>query len=116
MERIPDYAILTWEGYAEKPEPQVSRTDMETGPAKQVRLRSRSVTTRPVQYLFASVADYLAFKSWVNNAIYGGADWFLWTDPVDGIEKQARMSGGSYEGAPWGEGGEWLVKFTLESW
>jgi hypothetical protein len=113
---FPTYAQLLLEGFSEKPETQVSRTEMEGGLAKQRRVRSRALVARPVQYVIPSTAEYSAFKDWINNTLAGGADWYFWTDPVDGLEKLARIKGGEYEGTPWGDDGKWIVKFTLETW
>lgn len=114
---LPSYATLLFDGYKEQPQPGVIRTDVETGPAKQTKTKSRVTVQRPVKIKFSSLANYVSFKGWVKDDISYGADWFNWTDPVDSTTKLGRMVGGQYEGDPQVKSlGCWIVSFTLETW
>lgn len=114
MASFPDYLKPLVDGFAEEPEPMVLRTDMESGPAKQATSASLAVVTRPMMYA-ADLAGYQAFKSWLKTIHYG-ADWFLWTDPIDGLAKQARIVGGKYRATPDKSKFYWRISLSLETW
>lgn len=117
MSGFPSYAVPLIEGYGERPEPAVERTEMESGPPKQMRVRSRALVTRPVKYLLASQADYAAFMAWFRDTLGAGADWFDWTDPRDGVTKKARIVGGKLDARPTVKTlARWIVSFELETW
>lgn len=117
MESFPAYAEIKFEGFSEKRESALLRSDMESGPPKQVRIKSRVLTDRPVKIRLSSLADYNAFVSWFSNAIHEGADWFSWTDPVSGTVKTARFSAGGFNAAPVaGTLGRWVVTTSIETW
>jgi hypothetical protein len=114
--------MSVWPGYAqiasisEKPESALVRTQMESGPAKQTRMRSRQTVMRPVLVAIDSLADYTSFKAWIATTLRNGADWFDWSDPVDGIIKRARIVNGDYQGRPLGNSlAYWEVSLTLET-
>ncbi len=118
MPAFPTNGELLFDGYGEQPERAVIRTDMEAGPPKQAMIRQRQNIARPVAYRFSS-ANYAAFKVWFRDQIARGASWFDWTDPLDGVVRQARMQNGEFRaqmvnngtGAP-----DWDVFFSLETW
>jgi hypothetical protein len=98
-------------------EPAVQRTDMESGPPKQAKIRSRVMVTREVRYAFASLTDYNAFITWFNTDIARGASWFDWTDPVSDTVKQARIVVGAIEEEqPNKTMDVWILKFRIETW
>lgn len=114
---FPSYAKHLFEGFGEQPQPIVQRTEMESGPAKQLLVGSRQMIRRPVTYKLSSKADYLAFKAWVKGEAAYGNNWFDWTDPVDGVVKQARIVDGKVEYAPLNKAlFKWTAAFTLETW
>ena len=116
MQTFPNYAILLFEGFAENPASNVSRTEMESGPPKQATTSSRGMVERPVVYALESPAQYQSFKDWVKS-IGGGADWFLWNDPVDGVQKPARIVSGQISYKPRVSTLQsWRASFSLETW
>jgi len=119
MAAFPTYGLFLFEGYAEQPQSGLKRTEMESGPAKQAVVRSRVMVHRPIKYRF-NATDYASFKTFVKDTLIGGSDWFDWSDPVDGVTKQARIVSGEYQGraVSIGEGvlPEWEVSFSLETW
>lgn len=114
---FPASAKLRVAGFAQRRQAGLQRSPMEAGPAKQSRYLSRVSVQRPVALLFDTRADYQAFIVWFNTEINRGADWFNWTDPVDGIVKLARIVGGELtDEAPAGSLNAWIVQCTLETW
>lgn len=107
-------------GFAERPESRLGRTEMESGPAKQRRVRTRAMRRRPVTYLYTA-ERYLQFRAWVD-ATEG--DWFEWVDPADGLTKLARLVGApgqpAYDAKPYvtapGARLSWEVSFEIETW
>ncbi len=117
MMAFPIYAKHLFDGFAENPKPVVQRTEMESGPAKQLLVSSRQMVERPVTYKLSSKADYQAFKAWVAGEAAYGNNWFDWTDPVDSTVKQARIVKGEISYTPLSKAlTKWTAAFTLETW
>ena len=57
MAAFPAYPKLLFQGFAEKPESAIKRSDNESGPAKQLKTKSRVLVKRNVIYLLTSNAD-----------------------------------------------------------
>ena len=117
MEAWPAYAKIKFENFAENRDSGLMRTDMETGPAKQVRIKSLVMVTRPVKIRLESLVNYQAFVVWFSTNINEGADWFNWTDPVSGAVKIARFAEGGLKAQPLaGTLGYWEISQSLETW
>lgn len=118
MATWPSYAKLRHEGFAEQREPALLRTEMESGPPRQAKVKSRVMVTRQVVIDIESGANYALFKTWFGTTINEGADWFDWTDPVDSVSKSARFAGGGFSAAPISNAvaGKWLVRASIETW
>lgn len=116
MADFPSYATLLLQGFNEVRESALMRTEMESGPPKQAKIKSRVLTTRNAQVYLKTKADYLSFRSWYSS-INEGADWFSWRDPVTGTTVQARFAGGGFDASPMaGLRDAWVVKAKLETW
>lgn len=118
MATFPTYAAIRFDGYGEEPESAVLRTDMETGPAKQLKTKSRVMVSVSANIYIGSKANYSSFLSWFKTDINRGTDWFTWTNPVTGSSTQARIVGGKLGKAqPLGPDlGAWVIPCTLEYW
>ncbi len=117
METFPSYVKIRLEGFAEKRESALLRSETESGPPKQARIKSRVLVTRAVRLRLETKANYLAFVAWFSTNINEGADWFLWTDPVSGTVREARFSEGGLNAAPLaGTLGYWEISSTIETW
>ena len=118
MAAYPAYGLFLFDGYSEKPESSVIRSQMESGPPKQAKVKSKLRVVRPAKYRY-SHAEYLTFKVFVKTTLFLGADWFDWKDPVDGATKQGRIVDGVYEGKAVKIGEQqlpdWVVSFDLET-
>ena len=115
---FPSYAKLLIAGFGEQAAPGVLRTQMESGPAKQLKTKSRVEVQRPARIRVMSKADYLLFMVWFKTTINQGADWFDWTDPVAGSTVSARIVGGQLGAAQpmAGIAGGWVIPCTIETW
>lgn len=113
------YGKLLLRDYGERPESAILRTDMESGPAKQAKVRSKVLVSRSVNIDYSNT-EYGQFKTWFNGTLGYGANWFYWTDPRDGGSKLARIVRGEYEAKAYvksmGDELRWQVSLTLESW
>lgn len=117
MATWPFYAKFLADGFSVRRESALMRTDMETGPAKQARVRSRVLVQRSGSILLETKAEYLAFVAWFANDISEGASWFDWTDPVDGVLKTARIAASEgLEQSPLAALRAWRVRLTIETW
>ncbi len=117
MAAFPATAHIIFDGYAQTPQPAVSRTDMEDGPPKQFRRRSRVMVERPVTVYLNSKADFDDFNEWFRDDINRGAAWFDWVDPYDSVTKQARIKGGRIDAKPRRKAMDlWAVAMVIETW
>lgn len=94
MPSWPSYAHIQLDGYAEQRETALQATEMESGPPKLVRVKSRVMVRRPVAVRFDTRADYAAFIAWFQSDIKHGSLWFDWTDPLTRSPRQARIKDG----------------------
>lgn len=118
MAAFPTYARVLLAGYGETADSGVLRTAMESGPPKQLKVKSRVMVTREVALHFKTKADYASFLTFVRTTLNMGADWFTWTDPVDGASKSARLVDGRLgEARPLAAmDGGWTVSCAIETW
>lgn len=93
----------------------VARDEFEDGPAKQARIRKNPIMSYYCKYSIESKAEYLSFLTWFYDTVHGGALWFDWTDPVDGVLKQARIVADTFDSAePTTDLEYWAVSFVIE--
>ena len=116
MPTFPTYAKLLADGYAEQRDSALLRTEMEDGPPKQAKIKSRVMVTRPVKILIQSRADYLNFVQWFATDLAEGSAWFDFVDPVSGTTKQARFVGGGLEASPQAGLALWTIPLKIETW
>ena len=116
MATVPTYAKILASGYAEQRESAVLRTEMESGPPKQAKIKSRVMVVRPVNVLIQSRADYLSFVDWFVEDLNEGSAWFDFTDPVTNTVKQARFVGGGLEATPQAGLTLWTIPLKIETW
>lgn len=117
METFPSYVKIGMEGYNEKRESALLRSDMESGPTKQAKIKSAVLVTRHAKLLFRTNAEYQSFINWFSVNINEGADWFTWTDPTSLTVKQARFVSGGLDAAPLGNAsGPWTASANIETW
>ncbi|MBV6304941.1 hypothetical protein KVP10_08575 [Candidimonas humi] len=113
MATFPDYATILLDGFDKQADYGVLRTDMDGGIAKQRARYSLPIVTRNAQILVESVEDKNGFDAWVKTDLFGGAGWFDWTDPLDGVTKQARIVKGAVK---WTSPGIiWLAQVQIET-
>lgn len=117
METFPAYVEIRHEGFSENRESALLRSDVESGPAKQARIKTAVLVTRPCQLRFLTKTDYLAFVAWYKTSINEGADWFTWPDPVSGLSVTARFADGGFKATPLaGTLGYWVIPVNIETW
>lgn len=116
MATFPGYPTLMAAGFAQKRSTALLRTQMESGPPKQLKVKSRVMVTRPVSYFLSTLSDFNNFVTFFQTTINYGADWFTWTDPLDSVAKLARIVGELDVEEPGVAMTYWVVKFNLETW
>jgi hypothetical protein len=117
MSTFPSYATILGEGYTQRRDSALQRTQMESGPPKQLKKVSRVMVTRSVTVLLSSQADFASFIDWYQDDLNYGADWFTWTDPLDHAAKSARIvSKLDVEEPVEAALLNWKVQFMLETW
>lgn len=118
MPTWPSYAHILHAGYSVTRESALQRTDMESGPPKQARVRSRVMVRRALTVRLDAKADYLNFIDWFAVTIKEGALWFDWTDPIDGQSKPARIvASEGIDQSPLGpRQSQWRVPLIIETW
>jgi hypothetical protein len=116
MPTFPSYATILAEGYKEQREPGFQRTEMESGPPKQARVKFRPMVARPVRILLDTLADYDDFTAWFRDDLKEGALWFDLVDPVRGVPVQARFTEGLDAAPDVQDGSRWIVASKMETW
>jgi hypothetical protein len=109
---FPSYARIIADGYGDQADFGVIRSDMD-GLAKQRPRWSKPIITRTVTIMLNTVSDRILFDTFVRDDLNGGSSWFTFTDPIDGVSKQGRISSGPVQ---WSTPGVvWLAKASIES-
>lgn len=99
MSSFPAYARILRDGYSEKYNPSILRTDMDRGVPKQRIENSRVMAEISLGVLFKTKADSDSFEDWYFNTL-GRVDWFDFTLPRTKQVVRARFKDadmGSYE-------------------
>lgn len=113
MATFPTYACILLADYSEETDYGVLRTEMDSGLARQRARWTKPIRTRTCQIKVSSIADKKSFDTWMLNDLSGGVAWFDYTDPLDGVTKQARIAGGKIT---WTSPGKmWLGAAELET-
>ena len=94
MAAFPDYAKILLAGFKEEADYGILRTDMDGGIAKQRPRWTTPIVTRDVNVHVGSIGQKNDFDLWLATDLNGGAGWFDWVDPLDGVTKQARFVSG----------------------
>ena len=117
MATFPTYANLLYSGYQKVRESSLMRTDMESGPPKQARVKSNVMEVHTVKIYLASKSDFQSFESWYINDISDGASWFNFVDPISGSTVQARFREGGYSASPMSAAmQDWEINAKIEVW
>lgn len=116
MPAWPAYAAFLADGFGVRRESALTRTEMESGPPKQARTRSRTMVERSGSVLLRSKTDYIAFMDWIETDLDGGSAWFDWVDPLSQSTRQARLLATPFEAQAVRGLNLWRLPITLETW
>lgn len=116
MPTLPTYVKILADGFAEQRENTLLRSEFESGPPRQARIKHRAMIRRPAKLLIETKANYLAFLDWFSTELNEGANWFDWTDPVRSTTVQARIVAGDLTASPAPGLAVWMIPVTLETW
>lgn len=117
MATLPSYVKIQFDGYSQVRESGLLRTEMESGPPRQTRFKTRVMITRRIQLLIESKANFQAFETWFMNDLSGGSLFFDMPDPVSKATIQARFVGGTYTAMPMTSTMNiWRIDCEIESW
>lgn len=117
MATLPTYINVLFDGYSQKRESALLRSEMEYGPPKQAKTKSLVMITRSAKLYLASKANFQSFETWYRTDINEGVSWFNMTDPVSGSTISARFVGGGYTAKPMTPAMQkWEISVEIESW
>lgn len=117
MATLPSYVKILFQDYSQRRESALLRTEMESGPPKQAKVRSRVMLTRAAKLYLSSKADFQSFETWYREDLDEGALFFTMVDPVSGSNIEARFVGGGYTATPMSAAMQlWQVEVNIESW
>lgn len=116
MATFPSYAKILLNGYSKKRESALMRTEMENGPPKQVKVRTKPMVVYAATVDLKSKADLYSFENWYINDINEGASWFTFTEPVTKVALQARIRDGGYTASPNASSNSWQIQLQIEVW
>ncbi|WP_069383956.1 hypothetical protein [Halomonas caseinilytica] len=106
---LPQHPLI--KEYAETPQSNVIRSQMDVGPAKTRRRSTATTTDAEVVYLLTG-PQRQTFLDWLNNDIAGGALPFDWPRPRAGVESVLIKGDPPYNMEPAGQ--KWRLSMTLE--
>lgn len=113
MATFPTYAEIVLDGYQEKPDYGVLRTEMDNSLPKQRSRRSLPIVKRDVRIKVADRTKKAAFDDWFANDLNGGTGWFDFYDNVANVTKQGRIVGGAIS---WSTPGfVWIAQCSIET-
>ena len=114
---LPSYAKILLSGYQHQRESALLRSEMESGPSKQVKVKSKVMVTRTCNIFLETLADFESFQAWYAGDLSEGALWFNYPDPVSKQTKIARFVDGGFTATPKANSqGSWIVQAKIESW
>lgn len=117
MATFPTYADILYEGFSQSRESALIRTEMDSGPPRQAKIKSRVMVTRNVSIYLSSKTELANFESWFQNDVNYGASWFNFTDPITGSTVQARFADGAYTITPMSAKlNHWKLVTKIETW
>lgn len=117
MATLPSYVQILFDGYSQKRESALLRTEMEYGPSKQAKVKSLVMITRSAKLYISTKSNFQSFETWYRTDISEGADWFTMTDPVSNASITARFVGGGYTAKPMSAAMQnWEIGVEIESW
>jgi len=117
MAALPSYVRILFEGYTQQRDSGLLRTEMESGPPRQARFKTRVMITRQARLYISSKANFAAFETWFMNDLAGGSLFFDMADPVSGATIQARFVGGTYTAKPLSSSmAHWELSCQIENW
>ena len=117
MATFPSYANILYQNFSQSRESALIRSEMESGPPKQAKIKSKVMQVQNVNIYVASKADFASFQSWYQSDINEGADWFNYVDPITGSTISARFRDGGYDATPMTANMEnWEIKAKIEYW
>lgn len=117
MATFPTYAKVLFNGYSQKKESALLRTEMDSGPPKQAKVKSKVMVVRSVKIYLSSKSDFQSFETWYDTDLEQGSSWFDFTDPVSGSTVQARFRDGGYTSTPMiADMSRWEITAQIESW
>lgn len=117
MAAFPNYAQILFNGYSKKRESALLRSEMDSGPPKQARVKYNVMETHNVSIYLSTKSDFQSFETWYSDTIGEGSAWFDFVDPVSGSTVQARFKDGGYTAKPMAANMEqWEVSANIEIW
>lgn len=117
MATFPAYAQILYKDFSQKKESALLRTEMDSGPPKQAKVKSKVMVVRTVRIYLNSRANFNSFEAWYANDLALGSAWFDFVDPISGITVQARFRDGGYTSQPMSAKMEdWEIAAQIESW
>ena len=117
MATFPAYANILYNGYSKKRESALLRSEMDSGPPKQARVKYNVMEVHSVKIYVSSNANFQLFETWYSDDLAEGANWFNFTDPVTKSTVQARFKDGGYTATPMTADMEnWEIAAQIEVW
>ena len=117
MPSLPSYVTVSFDGFSVKQDSALLRSEMESGPPKQAKIKSRVMIVSEVTFILSSRVNYQYFMTWFNTTLQYGSLWFDWVNPISEQTEQVRIKGGDISATPVNSTfTHWNIKASLESW
>ena len=89
---FPAWVHVIGDGYGAGQDIDVARTTFDDGFVQQVKRFTAAQETRALEIVIDSDAGYVRFRAWARERAHA---WFAFTDPEDGVTREARVRGGA---------------------
>lgn len=114
---LPAYITILFADYQQSRESALLRTQMESGPPRQVKIKSRIMTTIQARLYIDSNAEYQQFLTWYREEIQEGALFFQFIDPLTSTTIEGRFVDGGFVSVPLSSSmNKWEVRTSIEYW
>lgn len=121
IQTLPAYAQIIFDGYSEKIEPAMLRSEFDDGYIRQEAKASRRRIVRDATLKLCSLEDLQDFKCWLRDDLNNAARWFLMFDHVEQRNVRCRFVEGTIQFTPRTQvqaaaRNVWLADCSIESW
>lgn len=115
---FPSYARIMLSGFSLERESGLIRTEMDSGPPRQAKIKSVVMMVRTVDIYLPTYQNFVDFDKWYSETLQEGSLPFTFKDPLTGNNvTNARFRDGGYTATLLGgKDSGWKMSMKIEVW